>query len=209
MHIVITLLGLGVAIALLAPLVALRAADPARRRAARRHLAYVGGIVLVCAAPQIGITFAPHALNVAAVLAALGAAAVLVPYAVTVAPRRLAVPVALLCTAAWLATLFVAALSALFDGSSPLVSLGDGMVCRDRMYGTAATDSGVDYEIHRRYLFIDRLLFTWNDSDQHPEALHAVEARWQRPLARCQAMLGAALEAAQKPAVSPGAPAPP
>lgn len=193
MAIVITLLGLGVAMSLLAPALALLAPDPGRRRAARRHLAYAGFVVLVCAAPQIGITFAPHALNVAAVLAALLAGAALALFAVTAAPGPIDILAGLLCTAAWLAALLGTGLIALVRDHSPVtVSLGDGIVCRESVYGMAATASGMEYDFDRRYGFIDRRLYRYEASDDRSENMEPAEARWQQPLARCQALASAA-----------------
>lgn len=199
MYIVITLLGLGVAIALLTPFVALRAADPMRRRAARRHLAYVGAIVIVCAAPQIGITFAPHTLNVAAVLAALLAGAALALFAVKVAPRPIDILAGLLGTAAWLAALLVAGLIEAFVGNSPMtVSLGDGVVCRESLHGALPGASGTAFEFDRRYGLIDRRLYVYDEEDDRPDMTEPAEARWQQPLARCQALIDAARSGAAK-----------
>lgn len=206
----VTLFYLGLAIALLAPLPRLRHPDARVRGSARRALARAACVLLVWGGWKIGTTFAPHVLNVGAILLGMWAAAALTAFAFRAGPWQVAMPAGLACTAAWLLALVVLLLTALLDGGSPVtVSLGDGTVCRQTVYGMVAIDSGEDDEIDRRILFIDRRLFVYRHSDVEPDTTPPPGPPWQRAIERCQALAAAANGAAAEPKVSPGAPAPP
>jgi hypothetical protein len=162
------------------------------RRQARRALLIPGGILAVVgSAAALNISFAAPFFNFLAVLAALGAAGVLVLALFGVRPTWLGIPLGLLGTGAWLMACLWIVMLAAFDGNSPLeVALGDGLLCRRTVYGSAVSDSGQDLAIYRRMLFIDRRLYVERHSDVYPNDPVSAPGGLQNAVARCRAHAG-------------------
>jgi hypothetical protein len=162
------------------------------RRQARRDLLIPGGILAVVgSAAALNISFAASFFNFLAVLAALCGAGVLVLRLFGMRPSWLGIPLGLLGIGAWLmAGLWIVMLAA-FDGNSPFeVALGDGLLCRRTVYGSAVSDSGQDLAIYRRMLLIDRRLYVERHSDVYPNGPVSAPGGLQNAVARCRAQAG-------------------
>jgi hypothetical protein len=162
------------------------------RLTARRDLLIPGGILAaVGGAAALDISFAAPFFNFLTVLAALGAAGVLVLLLFGMRPSWLGIPLGVLGTGAWLMACLWIVMLAAFDGNSPLeVALGDGLLCRRTVYGAAVSDSGQDLAIYRRMLFIDHRLYVERHSDVYPNGPHAAPAELRGAVARCRAQAG-------------------
>lgn len=159
------------------------------RTQARRDLLIPGGILAaVGSAAALNISFAAPFFNVLAVLAALCAAGALVLLLFGVRPSWLGIPLGVLGIGTWLMACLWIVMLAAFDGNSPTeVALGDGLLCRQTVYGSAVSDSGQDLAIYRRMLFIDRRLYVERHSDVYPNAPVSVPGGLQNAVARCRA----------------------
>jgi hypothetical protein len=161
-------------------------------RQARRGLLIPGGILAaVGSAAALNLSFAAPFFNFLTVLAALGAAGVLVLALFGMRPSWLGIPLGVLGTGAWLMACLWAVMFAAFDGNSPFeVALGDGLLCRQTVYGSAVSDSGQDLAIYRRMLFIDRRLYIERHSDVYPNAPVSAPSGLQNAVASCRAHAG-------------------
>jgi hypothetical protein len=136
----------------------------------------------------LDLSFAAPFLNFLIVLCALCAGGALVLALFGVGPRWVGVPLGLLGIGAWLMACLWIVMLAAFDGNSPTqVALGDGLLCRQTVYGSAVSDSGQDLAIYRRMLFIDRRLYIERHSDVYPNAPVSAPSGLQNAVARCRA----------------------
>ena len=162
------------------------------RHQARRDLLIPGGILAaVGSAAALNISFAAPFFNFSAVLAALGAAGVLVLRLFGIRPSWLGIPLGVLGAGGWLMACLLILMLAAFNGNSPSeVALGDGLLCRQTVYGSAVSDSGQDLAIYQRMLFIDRRLTIERHSDVYPNGPHPAPALLRDAVARCRAHAG-------------------
>jgi hypothetical protein len=159
----LTLCGTGAVLALLSPWLVMRraAGDMALRGLARYHL-FVSGFVI----------------------------AALVLFSFRIKPTWLGVATGILSACGWWLGCLWIVLTAAFDGNSPAsVELGDGLVCRETVYGFVASDSGQELDIFRRYLFIDHRLYHERRSDVYPGDPVPPPAGLRDAVARCDARL--------------------
>lgn len=161
------------------------------RLPARRELILSGFVAFVAIAHALDLSFAAPFLNFLIVLFALCAGGALVLALFGLGPRRLGVPLGLLGIGGWLMACLWIVLTAAFDGNSPAdTALGDGLVCRRTVYGFVASDSGEEFSIYRRTLFIDRKLYYERRSEIYPNNPPAVPAGLQQAVTRCRQAAG-------------------
>lgn len=193
------LCGAGALTALLHPLVLLcMAKTDAARRAEARQYARCSAFIIVCViAWAANLSFAGHALNLAANIGMMACAGLLVLFTFDMRPKLAGISLGLLAAGAWLFGLLLCLASALFDGNSPAtVRLDDGLVCRETVYGFVTSDSGEIMDIYRRYLFIDHRIYQQVHSDVTPNPPVQAPAGLRDATARCQAAVNAQRRAA-------------
>jgi hypothetical protein len=163
--------------------------DAAGRASARRQ-ALCSGVVIACAlAWLLGISFAGHAPNKLAVVAAL-----LCMGMPTLATYRIKplLPVSVLASLAWLIALLAVVLLMLTD-YRVAAPLGDSLYCSETDVNSLGESSEI-LEIFRRHLFIDHRIYMFTYEDPH-EALPSMPGQPDGP-ARCRTLLDGARRAA-------------
>jgi hypothetical protein len=197
--IVLGLCAAGALIALSFPfiLLCLSQVDARRRAMARRHAVFSAFTIACAIAWMLHLSFAGHALNVAAVVAVVICSGALALSAFNFRPARLALPVGLLAAFTWLVNLAGVTLVFLDHGPTVTAQLGNGVHCRETDYGYFGGDPpGRIMDIYRRYLFIDHRIYRQFNSAIGPlEVLPAPVGLPDAP-ARCLALVDAARRAA-------------
>jgi len=176
-------------VALLRPFSLLRPTagiDDAGRAAARRQALFSGFIIACALCWTCGISFAGHAANKVAIIAALLCMGMLTLATYRTKPLM---PVAILATLAWLIALFAVAVTLLTDTDYRVAApLGDGLYCSEINFNSM-TESSQILEIFRRYLFIEHRIYMTNYDD--PQAVLPPMPGQPDAPARCRVLLHA------------------
>ncbi|QJE02217.1 hypothetical protein HH212_21150 [Massilia forsythiae] len=188
----VVLLAAGALVALCAPWLLMRQREPggAAWRAARAHL---GASMLVAAAVLCawqGWSLADRMANLGALWLAWIASGFVALLPFSLRPRLLGAGAGILCACVWLLASLWLVLTLLFDGNSTAeADLGDGLHCRQSMYGFVTGDSGTDVALFRRYAFIDHDVLKLRQSDVYPESVQPAPAAWHGALQRCHRLI--------------------
>lgn len=186
----VILLGLSGLIALCSPFLLLRAAkhnagDAVR---ARRYLACSGIVIAITVGSLLGLSFSGRAGNVVAVVIALYCGVALALYSFRLRPKLLAVPVGVMSMIGWLMLTLFLCIDTLFSGNSTVaIELGDGLHCRESVYGFVTSDSGEEMDVFKRYVFIDHKLYHEARSAIYPIHPTYRPAALQDAIRRCEA----------------------
>lgn len=159
-------------------------------RTARAH---VGASLLMAAvvlSAWQGWSFAGGIANLGAVWLAWIASAFLALTPFYLKPRLLGGAAGILCAGGWLLASLWLALTLLFENNSPAeADLGDGLHCRESVYGFAAGDSGTDLALFRRYGFIDHKVLDLRESDVYPQSNQPAPPAWRAAVLRCHRLV--------------------
>jgi hypothetical protein len=127
-------------------------------------------VLSVAACSRLGLSLTLHSLNVFLVAAAVCCGGVLAWHAFKLRPAWLGIPAGVLAALAWMVSVGMLLLGVVFDGNWPQTAdLGEGVHCRETVYGFVTADSGTTMAIYRRHLLIDRLVGTYVMSDIYPQ----------------------------------------
>jgi hypothetical protein len=153
-------------------------------------------VCLTALAAAMGLSFAMHAINFVLVMGAVMGGGALALLVFRIRPKFVGIAVGSLAVGCWsLLALGFGAL-ALFGESSPLeVTLDDGQVCRESVYGFAAGDSGEILDIYKRYVLIDYRLYHQVHSEVYPDTAPAVPEKLLDVVPECQTRINKARSA--------------
>lgn len=147
-------------------------------------------ICLTALSAVLGLSFAAHVLNIAAVIGACLALGALTLLLFSIKPGFAGVVAGCLGVICWLVLMLCIGGLTFFSGSSPVtVTLDDKLVCRETAYGFVTSDSGEELEIYKRYLLLDYRVYHQFHSDIDPDAQTPVPAKLANMVAVCQAKI--------------------
>jgi len=139
---------------------------------AKRRIAQSVFVLLVALSYAFGVSLALRGVNIAVQILTTAFVFILAKLSFDLRPKILGTTVGILSLLGVLVLVLslVEPLTTMFD-SQKTVDIGDAMYCRQSTgFGFVSTDAGTNFEVFKRYLFIDKLVEKQWRSDYEPES---------------------------------------
>lgn len=153
-----------------------------------KRLNFVTVFVLLVLIPYVfGISLESRAANITIVIFSMLGCGLLALFSFKLKPKWFGIVVGLLSTVSGFFLVICLLMDlALKDTSPQIVEIENAMYCKKSFYGFVTTDSGVNYEVFKRYLFIDKLLTSYQFSETTPENNNWQDTTDDQIFSRCR-----------------------